>query len=608
MKTPGRLSACLLLIFAAACSYSQRSRGILDRGRFIDWSGAGVGNISSRTQICSALTPTAGTVQINAVLAACPADHTVLLSAGTYSIDGNIVVPSNVTLRGAGAGRTILNATGVLGGSVITLGGGSVPFHSVAVRSGSTAGSTQIVAPPHHDIRPGILLVITEINDSPRVSSSGSEGNCNWCDGGWTKTGSLARGQIVRVTTVDSDAISFSPALYTSYTHSPIAVPFTPSAVHAGVEDLAVRANNTGYEANFRMAACAFCWIRRVESDYADGEHVSITWGYHDEVRDSYFSNEFMHHPGERDADIQVALKTTASLIENNIIERGHQSVMLEWGAAGNVVAYNYMTGAFDRETPNLVIGGIAFHGAHPQFNLLEGNVAPDIYADPFWGTSSDTTAFRNWLTGTTRVCGPLTGRGSVDCGGANGHYAFNAARAVQNSYLSTRNNYIGNVLGSAAMQSLIRKGRRLAQVESTAYPAQRSFDDVAYAWTFGYGGDGDDGSGTGCSGGLPPCHVGIASLDVFLHGNYSNIGQSIAWAPGKSHALPPSLYLTGRPSWWRTLPFPALGPDVTGGPGPGGHSYGNPAETCYASVMGGSDGGAGSPLRFDPDACYRRP
>ena len=33
--------------------------------------------------------------------------------------------------------------------------------------------------------------------------------------------------------------------------------------------------------------------------------------------------------------------------MENNIFERLHTSLMLEWGAAGNVIAYNLSTGNF---------------------------------------------------------------------------------------------------------------------------------------------------------------------------------------------------------------------------------------------------------------------
>ena len=52
-------------------------------------------------------------------------------------------------------------------------------------------------------------------------------------------------------------------------------------------------------------------------------------------------------------------------------------------------------------------------------------------------------------------------------------------------------------------------------------------------------------------------------------------------------------------------MAYPATGPDVTGGTGPAGHSYGNPAQTCYFKVMGGSDGGAGGPLTFNANTCY---
>ena len=79
-----------------------------------------------------------------------------------------------------------------------------------------------------------------------------------------------------------------------------------------------------------------------MESNYTDGDHVEVYWGYRDEVRDSYFSNAYLHEPGQHDSDIDLAYKTSATLVENNIVERTHASIMMEWGAAGNVIAYNY--------------------------------------------------------------------------------------------------------------------------------------------------------------------------------------------------------------------------------------------------------------------------
>ena len=49
----------------------------------------------------------------------------------------------------------------------------------------------------------------------------------------------------------------------------------------------------------------------------------------------------FLHGPGTFDSDIDLRSKTTGVLVQNNILERGHASLMLEWDAAGNVIAYN---------------------------------------------------------------------------------------------------------------------------------------------------------------------------------------------------------------------------------------------------------------------------
>lgn len=605
-KAASALAPVLLLLAFAAHSYAQPANVPAGSKGSVNWSIAGAGRIPERPTNCATLGPSATVDAINAALASCRGGETVYLAAGTYNITGTVRIPSNVTLRGAGADLTILNATGRGGGDVVSMGSGSVAYRPVSIIGGAATGSTSLVLSTTADIRPGTYLAIAESNNPAYVSSAGSGGNCNWCDG-WTSNGSLARGQIVAVTGVSGSTVTISPGIYRAYTQAPVAVPFEMAESYAGVEDLQVYANDTGYGANFGMSACAYCWIKGVESNYADGDHVEVYWGFHDEICDSYFSNAFLHVPGTHDSDIQIAFKTSASLVENNIIERTHVAVMLEWGAAGNVISYNYTTGEFDSGAQNLDIGGIDFHGAHPQFNLLEGNVLTMIDEDSVWGTSSDTTAFRNWVVGTTRICSPTSGRGPVNCAGANGHYGFQAARAIEMSYLGTRNIFIGNVVGSAAMQSLRGYNFPLKQQRWVEYPAPRSYDGTAYGWSLGYGRTGDEGTGAGCAGGIPPCHLAGTSSTDFIHGNYDNIGASITWVPGVTHSLPASLYLAGRPAWWGAMPFPATGPDVYGGPGPGGHSYGNPAQACYLHTMGGSDGGQGGPLRFNAARCYER-
>ena len=217
---------------------AQSWKPILPGGNAIDWTTAGAGGIPPRKEICARIKPPSRVEAINFALASCRDGQTVLLGAGTYNINGTIQVPSNVTLRGAGADLTILRATGKGGGDVISLGSGSVDYAPLGILSGATAGSTEIELTNASAVGTGMYLAIAEVNNPKFVTSAGSGGNCNWCDG-WTDTGELARGQIVEVTRVAGSKVSISPALYSAYTSLPGAVPFRVSAQYAGVEDLA---------------------------------------------------------------------------------------------------------------------------------------------------------------------------------------------------------------------------------------------------------------------------------------------------------------------------------------------------------------------------------
>jgi hypothetical protein len=536
----------LLLLLHSPFSQAQLWKPIPGPGQAIDWSNAGVGGIPARNTRCAILFPPASLTQINAALESCPGGDAVYLAAGTYSIAGTIAVPSNVTLRGAGANLTILDATGSNGGNVISLGSGSVSYSPVAIVSGATAGSTAIVVGNASDINVGNYLAIEETNEA-------------------------GRGRIVAVTGVNDTTITFSPGLYSTHIGPTVAVPFSMSEAFAGVEDLQVHANNTGYAANFGMSKCAYCWIKGVESNGTDVDHVELDWGFHDEIRDSYFTNAFSRTSGAHDSDVQIALKTSASLVENNIVELG--SLTLGSEAAGNVVSYNYWAGESDSNSTNAAAGGIDFHGEHLQFNLLEGNVLTSRYADTVSFASSKTTAYRNWVIGANLICSTISGRNAVNCMDPSSRYGERAARTAETSLSGANPNSVGNVLGSAQLQFRADRSSPLVEKASAEGSSMRSNDRDAYGSSSGFVDAKDDGGNTGAEGG--------------------------------SQALPATLYLAKKPSWWKSIPFPATGPDVTGGFGPEGHSFGNPAQECYFRVMGGSSGAVKGPLTFDAGKCY---
>jgi hypothetical protein len=647
MKVKQLVLFLFFLLCLSGCLYAQAWSGILEPtygsgacnygstsapGQCaIDWSTAGIpGGIPNRTTICANISASTygngasdATSGTQTALNGCGSGQVVMLSSGTFLINGNLTVPSNATLRGAGANLTILNANGT-SGAVITLGAapGLGPYisGSVSITSGASAGSSSIVVSSASGIRVGSYLLITELNDSSYVSIAGADGSCTWCDGGTGWNGTRVRGQIVEVESVTGTTVGISPSLYSNYSHTPLATPFSAAAKYAGVENLQVYANNTGYGQNFYMSECAYCWISGVEGNYTDGDHVDVHWSYHGEIVNSYFSNAYLHTPGAYDSDIDVIDKSTAMLVQNNILERLHASIMLEWGAAGNVISYNYTLGNFDNSAYNGIYSGIDEHGAHPQFNLYEGNSDISTHLDSDWGSSSNDTLFRNFMRGTTKDCNPQSGRGTVVCSpmgmapqsgygpGVNGWWLTEGAIAENISFLQTNFNSVGNVLGSQDMANLTAYDqgspalvqRYMAVAVCGPSPCGSGSRDnftSAYSYTLGYGESGDSGGGT---------HDSIAPYNtLFIHGDYSSATKSVTWANGVTHTLPASFYLSSKPAWFGNVPWPAIGPDVSGGISNAfGYAYAIPAEACYEQVMGGTDG-TGSPLVFNASNCY---
>jgi len=319
------LLICLVLYGGIQLKAQYPWTGILPAGTGIDWSTAGVpGGIPSPawTQSGSTISSTGSdqSSQIQTALNSCGTNHFIQLAAGTFRINTAVNPPSHCALRGMGADQTKLNTFGS-GGAPINLGSGGVALSSTNITSGAAAASTSVVVSNGSLFSGKNYMVVTETNDNVTVDIRGGEGNCNWCDGGWTSDGHLASGQIVSVVSVVGNTVTFSPGLYRAYTNTPLAVPFSMSVEYAGVEDLQIIDNNTGYAQNVNMSRCAYCWVKGVGFNYTKGDYVDVSWGFHDEIRDSYMSNGYTHQPGQADQDISLLLKTSASLVENNIID-----------------------------------------------------------------------------------------------------------------------------------------------------------------------------------------------------------------------------------------------------------------------------------------------
>ncbi len=425
---------------SGACSFGQ----INSAGQCaIDWTQVGIpgGVPANWTQSGSTILASACgngssdcTSTIQAALNSCagtglPGQY-VLLASGTFLISGNLHIKNYCFLAGSGAQNTILMAEETSGAPVVMGSMNDDPYKNgtCTITSGNTAGSASVtVAAKGLDSNPcavgaGGYLVISELNNTVYVQTADPQSNgstCSYCDVIWG--GTRVREQIVEMTSVSGSGpytVEISPALYTDYgtaagTAPAYATPFgalssgTADCKYCGIESLQVVATGTNLAAgtaDINMTECAYCFVYRVELNYTDGDWIDANYCFRCEIRDNYFFNGFGHGAGGTDNFVGFMQETSASLMINNIMERGHVSIEVDLGAAGNVVAYNYSTGAVDAVATNVNELDMNNHGAYPQFNLWEGNIGPNFQPDSWHGNNGYNTAFRNWWRGSTLI------------------------------------------------------------------------------------------------------------------------------------------------------------------------------------------------------------
>ena len=559
------VSACLL--GAAPVAYAQQT--IVSPSRSIDWSTAGVpGGVPNRTTICASLTPGASAAQINSAIQTCPANQVVFLAAGTYNLSGGITFGdrSNVSLRGAGPDKTFLVFTsdtscGGLGSLICVPNGNLNHVQSVGNSAnwtgGFAKGTTSITLSSTANMVVGMLLNLDQANDSN--TDNGGIWVCeadNVCsdEGGTAGRSGRAQWQTVRVTSISGTTVGISPGLYMPNwraSQSPQAwwsndVPITG----AGIEDLKVDASlQTSHRSAITFYNAYGSWVRNVFVYKSRRSHVLLHQASHITIRDSYFYDAQTH--ASQSYGIETAEGSSDFLIENNIMHK-ITSPFQGTGNTGGVVAYNYTFN--DEYTVSLswMQPSNANHAAGVTFTLAEGNEGTGFQADGIHGTQHFLTGFRNYWHGTEPGKSAQT----------NPVYAY-----AFNRYF----NFVGNVMGEPGYHN--------------TYEANSS----RAIWNLG------DGPGSGIA------DDPLVAATILRWGNYdvvtatsrfdasevpSGLSQYANAVP-PNQTLPASFYLPGKPVWWGSTAWPAIGPDVVGGnvPNLGGHVFKIPARTCYENT-----------------------
>jgi hypothetical protein len=308
----------------------------------------------------------------------------------------------------------------------------------------------------------------------------------------------------------------------------------------------------------------------------------------HTTIRDSYF------YGTQGAASESYATDTFTGgdqLVENNIFHHVASPMMNE-GNEGTVHAYNFAIDDYYTASTQWQQASSYQHGIGNAYLLWEGNTGIALTADDIHGVSMFVTAFRNYWNGRDPAGGSSGGK-------------TQSTNAIQLEAYNRYYNVVGNVLGTAGYHT-----RYESAASSPSDPGSSSNSNVS-VYALGYSGnEGTNGFG------IP--NDTFAKTSMMRWGNYDTVHGSVQWntsevpsglgqyanAVPADHNLPVSLYLSARPAWFSTrfgsVPWPAIGPDVTGGPQMGGLVQKIPAQLCYENTP--AQGGI---LSFDANNCY---
>jgi hypothetical protein len=455
---------------------------------------------------------------IQAAVNAAPAGTAVLLPAGTFRTTVPIGASGgkSVAIRGSGAGTTTIRFFGA--GAAITFSG-TGPNAGVGIVSGYRAGSTSLGLSNVSGLAVGQYAMVSETNDDAFL-------------GGATTYMHNAVGQIVRISSIAGTTVTIDRPLY--YAHSATNSPILQRLDNidtVGVENLSIDCSNSNQATGIRFGDVTNGWIRKVEVTGSMGWHVTLTRCARCEV-----SRNYIHHGRDFGSAYGICLygRSTDNLVEDNIVYYQRHHITFEYSGCGNVIGYNFCNIGWDENHPAVppVMQSIHNHGGFQSKNLIEGNSADQINHDAYLSqcASDGMFLFRNH----SRAYSINAGQGR--------RFAF------ENAVLGYNTSLVGNVLGTEGDYGV------------GAYEAVPGDPSTRSVYRIGWHGSISSGTAHGVS--LPDTNC---AATMWREGNYDYFSDRTRWDGGVTQDIPSSLYLEAKPSWFGSLTWPPIGPDVAG-------------------------------------------
>jgi hypothetical protein len=552
--------------------------GIIPADRMTTWNPGlnAAGGILNRTTIYQTLSPRGGslddTVAIQRALNTCPRDQVVKLSPGTFRINGGGLHfdRSDCTLRGSGTGELgsgnggtrLVKADRDTNRSYAVLYVGNNEFlSSIDLAADAIKGTNSLTLVSSPRIAVGEIVLVDQVTDDDSRVWWGPQHNP--AGGGsrrWFARQDRSLAQMMEVAAVNGNTITFSTPFHITFKAeyaAQLSRYANPVLHRLGIEDLYLYGGMGGDgHGNVAVALCAYCWIKNIEAHWSVGTSVGFYGTFRSVLRDSYIHETPDPNPGGAGYLVGLNWGASDNLIENNVMWSGNKNILMRATGGGNVIAYNYMDDAYGAAYPSMPEGGLnAAHYTTPHMELLEGNYSPNYKGDSFWGNSIYITVFRNHLSGIRAARPPL----DTYKYGVYPYMDLQGRAAVDIQAHSDYTNLVGNVLGFQG-QSLLRYN-------------QGGYSYAQNAWSYEVlGGFPKNGEVTMWSIGSQQAGgwtwVPTTYQTQLRDGNWDWVTRSQRWhgiggavGSGTPQMIPDSLYLTAKPAFFGSNPWPWVNP-----------------------------------------------
>lgn len=321
--------------------------------------------------------------RLNDAIAAITQPTTFNFPSGVFLFLDPIVLQSNTSIKGNG--RSTQFIFDEIGESDCIQLHGTTSQDPVAVNQ-SMKGENYLILTNGGLLSPDKIILIAD-TDSTKIFSS------------WALH---STGQVVKIKNQTGDTLFLDNKLRREYLAENDPFFFvTEPITSTSVENISIlrldssRSNTSNIGLNYAYN----CLIKCVSSELCDFAHISSSRGLHNSIIGNYLTKSADYGGGGSGYGIVLQFTSSECLVSDNTFSQLRHSILLQSGANGNVIAYNYSREPFWEGTllPSDAAGDLVFHGNYPYANLCEGNVVQNIVIDESHGINGPhNIIFRN--------------------------------------------------------------------------------------------------------------------------------------------------------------------------------------------------------------------